>query len=163
MKKRVAVLLTCVFPCIPVVASMALAKEHQQVAVEVVDSETSMRQFTYFIPGTPSRSTTNCNQNATIYDSGGSTATASGTENCTTTTTPGRPPSTELGQIAQDHVRAVIEGQHVMLWCQAGFRHCAHLRPGTYFGEIKGSAVWLDVYDLGHKKHRIKYRDAGGW
>jgi hypothetical protein len=99
-----------------------------------------------------------------VYGIGG-TATANGTTNCQTTTTPGRPPSTVQRSIEQTHVRAVLpDGRHVTLWCQPGFRRCSKLEPGTYMGELDGNSVWMQVYELdGRKTHRIKYRFEGSW
>jgi len=58
------------------------------------------------------------------------------------------------------------DGQHITLWCQAGFRKCANLAAGTYQAEADGDkALRLYVYSLvTHKRMgKIKYRVAGTW
>ena len=141
------------------------AKDKPKVKIQVVATQTSERQFTQYIPGTPSASTTDCNSNATVYGTGGGTATANGTTNCTTTTTPGRAPGTVRRSIEQTHVRGIMpDGRHITLWCQQGFRRCSKLTPGTYSAELDGNTVWMQVYDLdGTTTHRVKYRFEGGW
>jgi hypothetical protein len=142
-----------------------LAKDKPKLNIQVVDTQTSEREFTQYIPGTPATSTTNCDSNATVYGTGGGTAIGNGTTNCTTTTTPGRPASTVQNSIEQTHVRAIMpDGRHITLWCQQGFRPCSKLTPGSYSGELAGNSVWMQVYDLdGTTKHKIKYRFEGGW
>ena len=150
------------FP-IGLLATTVVAKENRTVKIQVVDTQDSQRQFTYYIPGSPSQSTTKCNENASVYGSG-NVATVNGTENCQTTTTTGRAPSTGVRSIAQEHVHAIYNNAHITLWCQAGFRRCSRPSPGTYDGEISGNSVWLYAYDLdGIKFHKVKYRYVGGW
>jgi hypothetical protein len=149
--------------CCLLAASFAVAKDKPRVTVEVVDTQSSVRQYTYYVPGTNGRSTTNCDSNATAYDSG-YTTTANGTTNCTTTTTPGTPATTGVGYIPQEHVHATLpDGRHITLWCQRGFRQCDTLEAGNYEAEIKGDTVWMYGHDLGGKEHKIKYHYVGGW
>jgi hypothetical protein len=142
-----------------------LAKDKPTLNIQVVDTQTSQREYTRYIPGTQARSTTSCDTNSTVYGTGSGTATANGTANCTTTTNPGRAPSTVLRSIEQTHVQATMpDGRHVTLWCQQGFRRCSKLTPGSYIAELAGNSVWIQVYDLdGTTKHKIKYRFEGGW
>src|SRR5258708_7066846 len=110
------VLLASCIPC--------LAADPVLVKITVVDTASSDKVVTHTTPGTAAHSTTNCNANATATGYGNS-ASANGTENCATTTTPGRPPQTRTAVIAQQNVHAIMpDGTHVTLWCQAGFRHC---------------------------------------
>jgi hypothetical protein len=75
-----------------------------------------VREYTYTTAGTAAKSATNC---STIGSSDGSYANT----DCTTTTTPGAPAQTHVGQIRQEHVSAIMpNGDHVTLWCQAGYR-----------------------------------------
>jgi hypothetical protein len=148
-----------------IVATTTLpAKDKPQITIQVVDTDASTRQFTYYVPGTSAQSTTNCNGNATAIDLGGGIATANGTTNCTTTTTPGRPPSTGVRYIPEAHVHAIMpDGTHITLWCQSGFRRCNTLNAGYYTAQIDGNSVWMFGHDLGGKEHRIKYHYVGGW
>jgi hypothetical protein len=67
--------------------------------------------------------------------------------------------------IQQESVHAIFPNdQHVMLWCQAGFRKCANLAPGTYQVEPDGdNAVRIYVYSIvSHKlMGKMKYRVIG--
>ena len=141
-----------------------MAKDKKTLKVQVVDTQTNQREFTQYIPGTAGKATTNCNGNATIYGGGG-TATANGTSNCTTTSTPGQAPGVVRRSIEQVHVRAVTpNGRHITLWCQPGIRRCSKLEPGFYSAEISGNSVWMLVYDLdGTTTHKVKFRFEGGW
>lgn len=140
------------------------AKDKPAVNIQVVDTQTSERSFTQYIPGTAATSMTNCNSNASAYGTG-SLATAYGTTNCMTTTNPGTAPRTVQRSIQQAYVRAVLpDGRHIRLWCQAGFRRCSNLSPGSYAAELSGNTVWVQAYDLdGIKHHKVKYRFSGGW
>jgi hypothetical protein len=147
-----------------IAVSAAIAKDKPRITIQVMDTETSTRQFTYNVPGTNAHSTTNCNGNATAIDTGGGMATANGTTNCTTTTTPGTAPSTRVREIPQAHVHAIMpNGTHITLWCQSGFRRCNTLSAGYYSAEIDGNSVWMFGHDLGGKEHKIKYHYVGGW
>lgn len=158
MKRSTAVL------CLLLCATASQAKEKPKVRIEVVDTQSSTRQFTYYVPGTNGRSTTNCDDNATAIDLGGGVATANGTTNCTTTSTPGSPASTGVRNIPQAHVHAIMpDGTHVTLWCQSGFRHCSTLNAGYYAAEVDGNSVWVYGRDLGGKEHKVKYHYVGGW
>ena len=141
----------------------ALAKEKERINIQVVGTDTSARQYTYYVPGTAARSQTNCDGNATAVDLGNVT-TANGTTQCTTTTTPGTPATTGVRSIPQAHVHAIMpDGTHITLWCQSGFRHCSSLNPGYYSAEVDGNSVWMFGRDLGGKEHKIKYHYVGGW
>jgi hypothetical protein len=151
--------------CLVTAAANAPAKHRQTVIIEiqVVDAQTSKRYYTYSMPGTAAESTTNCDTSATATDLGG-TVTANGTTNCTTTTTPGRPPQTVVGSIPQVHVRAIMpDGRHVTMWCQQKFRRCSALNAGTYAAEVRGNAVWIHGHDLDGTERRVKYLYVGGW
>jgi hypothetical protein len=79
---------------------------------------------------------------------------------------PGTPAYTTHRAIQQESVHAILNGQHVTLWCQAGFRKCANLTPGTYTAEADGDkAVRIYVYSLiSHKlMGKMKYRVVGSW
>jgi hypothetical protein len=71
--------------------------------------------------------------------------------------------SVDFGQ----SVHAIFpNAQHVTLWCQAGFRKCANLAPGTYQVEPDGDkAVRIYVYSIvSHKlMGKMKYRVIGSW
>jgi|SRR5271157_43057 len=150
--------------CLLLCATASLGKDKPKIRIEVVETQSSTRQYTYYVPGTNGHSTTNCNGNATAIDLGGGVATANGTTNCTTTSTPGRPASTGVGYIPQAHVHAIMpDGTHITLWCQSGFRHCRTLNAGYYTAAIDGNSVWVYGQDLGGKEHKIKYHYVGGW
>jgi hypothetical protein len=129
-----------------------LAKDKPTIKIQVVETQTSQREFAMYYPGTPAKSTTNCDIHETTAD-------------FTTTTTPGREPSTVINSIEQAHVKAIMQdGRHVTLWCQHGVRRCKKLTPGYYNAELAGNSVWIQVYDLdGTTMHKIKYRYEGGW
>jgi hypothetical protein len=141
-----------------------MAKDKSITNIQVLDTQTSEREYNQYIPGTSGTSSTNCSSNANVYGTGG-IATANGTTNCTTTSTPGSAPTFVRHSIEQEHVRAVLpDGRHITLWCQAGFRRCAKLEPGDYSAEISGNTVRMVVFELdGVKTHKIKFRFAGGW
>lgn len=147
-----------------VFALVLVAKDKPRIDLKVVDTQTSEKEYMQYVPGTPAKSTTNCDSSATVYGGGG-IATGNGTTNCTTTTTPGTAPTTVRRSIEQAHVRAIMpDGRRVTLWCQQGFRRCSNLSPGTYTTELDGNSVWIEVFELdGVKKHKIKYRFEGGW
>jgi hypothetical protein len=146
------------------VAIAALAKDKPRITIQVVGTDTSTRQFTYYVPGTNAHSNTNCDSNATAIDIGGGMTTANGTTNCTTTTTPGSPASTGVRNIPQAHVHAIMpDGTHITLWCQSGFRRCNTLSAGYYSAQIDGNSVWMFGHDLGGQEHKIKYHYVGGW
>ena len=155
--------LTSVFCAVLITISAAVAKNKPKISIQVVDTQTSERQFSYNVPGRPAQSTTNCNGSATAIGLGGM-ATANGTTNCTTTTTAERPARTVVRSIPQAQVHAIIpDGTHITLWCQQGFRHCDILAAGSYSAEVDGSSVWIYAHELGGKEHKIKYRYVGGW
>jgi len=144
-------------------------KEKSTIVIQVVDSNTWQRDVAIHHAGTASQ--TNCDTtgstNGTIYDTGGSTSTVSATSNATTncTTTPGRPAYTTHREIRQESIHAIMpDGTRVVLWCQAAWRKCASLAPGTYNAEPDGkSAVRIYVYSLVDKTKligKVKYRVA---
>lgn len=145
------------------ITSSAYASDHRQLTIQVVDTRTSERQYSYYVPGTAAKSTTDCDSNA-IANSSGSVTNINGTTNCTTTTTPGTAPQRIDGSIAQAQVHAILpDGMHASLWCQAGFRRCSILQPGPYTAEIKGNSVWVYTFQLDGKPHKVKYHFVGGW
>jgi hypothetical protein len=150
--------------CLLLLATLALAKDKPRITIQVVDSQTSVRQFAYNLPGTASNSTTNCNGSATATAPGGGVVTANGTTNCRTTTTPGAPSRAVVRSIPQAHVHAIMpDSRQITLWCQQGFRRCSTLSAGTYNAEVDGNTVWIFAHDLGGKEHKVKYHYIGGW
>jgi hypothetical protein len=157
--RRIA-LVVAVLAC----TAAGLAKDKPRITLQVVDAQKSQRQWTHYDPGTPARSTTDCDTNATANDYGTGTTTINGTTNCSTVTQPGRAPATRVHSVEQTHVRAIMpDGTHVTLWCQAGFRHCSSPSPGYYSAEVNGNTVWMYGHDLSGKEHKIKYHWVGGW
>jgi len=146
------------------------AKEKPRIKIQVLSSQASERTYSYTTPGRNGTSNTTCNSygngtvntntygNSTYGDVNTNTQT-----NCTTTSTAPTPPTVHTNTIAQEHISAVLpNGQNVTLWCQAGFRKCASLQPGTYEAEITGgSTMNVFIYDLQGKEHKIKYRVVG--
>ncbi len=125
-----------------VIPSAAKDKDNPVVTIEVVDAQTSVRQWLYSVPG---------------YDS-----TRCGTNGCTTIY---NYPSTGSVNIGQVHVFATMpNGQHVVLWCQAGWRHCRTPQPGSYQAELEGNTVWITGYALdGKQVSRTKYHWTDRW
>jgi hypothetical protein len=139
------------------------AKDKPKITIEVVDSQSSQRQWTQYVPGTNGHSETTCDTNGTALDTGNVT-TVNGTTNCTTTTTPGSPASTVQHSIAQEHVHAIMaDGTHITLWCQNGFRRCASLSAGAYSAEVSGNSLFIYAHQLDGKEMKIKYHYVGGW
>jgi hypothetical protein len=147
----------------------ALAKDQPTFQIEVIGTNAWQRDIAIQHAGTAGSSNTNCDTNgnvsATTY---GNTTSGSvdATTNCTTTSAPGTPGYTTHGAIQQESVHAILNGQHVTLWCQAGFRKCANLAPGTYTAEADGDkALRLYVYSLiSHRlMGKMKYRLVGSW
>ena len=141
----------------------AIAKDAPTITVQVVNTQASERQLSYTTPGHSGSSNTTCGTNGTAIDTGTVTSINANT-NCTTTSTAPTPPQTHTRTIAQEHVYAIMpDGAHVTLWCQAGFRHCYYLQPGSYTAEVKGNSLWMYAHDLSGKTHKTKYRAVGGW
>lgn len=145
------------------------AKDQPTFQLEVVGTDAWERDLALHHAGTAGTSNTNCdtngNVNATTY---GNTTNGSvnASTNCTTTSTPGTPAYTTHHAIQQESVHAILNGQHVTLWCQAGFRKCANLAPGNYTAEPDGDkAVRIYVYSLiSHKfMGKMKYRLVASW
>jgi hypothetical protein len=161
MKKLISVVVILGVSCLPV-----LGKDKPKITIQVVDSNNWQRQFDVHHGGTASQTNcdTNGNTNGTITDSS-VYATTNATTNCTTK--PGSPAYTTHGYIAQNTTHAIMpDGTHVMLWCQAGFRKCSNLAPGTYQAEADGdNALRVYVYSLvTHKPQgKLKYHVTGTW
>lgn len=158
----VAVLMACSIP--------AFAKEKPTFQIEVVGTDAWQRDVAIYHAGSDSTSNTNCDTNGTVNTTtvGDNTnGSVNATTNCTTTTTPGSPAYVSHASVRQESVRAIFpDGQHVTLWCQAGFRKCANLTPGTYQVEADGDkAVRVYVYSIiSHKlMGKMKYRVIGSW
>ena len=148
----------------------AYAKDKATIQIEVLGTDGWQRNVAIYHPGTTGTSSTNCNTNGTVDASTyGNTTNGSvnAQTNCTTTTTPGSSPYVTNRAIQQESVHAIFpSGQHVMLWCQAGFRKCANLAAGTYEAEPDGDkAVRIYVYSIvSHKlMGKMKYRVIGSW
>jgi hypothetical protein len=136
------------------------AKDKPTITIEIVNSRAWTRDVATQHSGS-STSNTNCDTNGTINDSS-----VNATTNCTTRTT-NNPAYTSHTYISQESVRGILPGgQHVLLWCQNGFRKCFGLAAGTYQGEVDGDkAVRLYVYSLTTHKlmGKVKYRIVGSW
>ncbi len=148
---------------------VVFAKDQPTFQIEVLGTDAWQRDIAIQHAGTAGTSNTNCDTNGNVNTSTYGNMTngnVNATTNCTTTSTPGTPAYTTHAAIQQESVHAILNGQHVMLWCQAGFRKCANLTPGTYTAEPDGDkAVRIYVYSLiSHKlMGKIKYRLVGGW
>jgi hypothetical protein len=146
-----------------------LAKDQPTLQIEVIGTDAWQRDLAIHHAATSGTSDTNCNTNGNVNETTyGNTASGSvnATTNCTTTSTPGTPAYTTHRAVQQESVHAIFNGQHVTLWCQAGFRKCANLAPGTYTAEADGDkAVRIYVYSLiTHKlMGKMKYRVVGSW
>jgi hypothetical protein len=147
----------------------AFAKDRPTLQLEVLGTDDWQRDVAVQHAATSGTSNTNCNTNgdvnATTY--GNTTnGNVNATTTCTTSSTPGTPGYTSHYAIQQESVHAILDGQHVLLWCQAGFRKCANLSPGEYTAEADGDkAVRIYVYSLiSHKlMGKMKYRLVGSW
>ena len=146
------------------------AKDKETFHIEVVGTDAWQRDIAVHHAGTNGTSDTNCNTSGSVNTTtiGDNTSgNINATTNCTTTTTPGTPAYVTHHSIQQESVHAIFpNGQHVTLWCQAGFRKCANLTAGTYEVEADGDkAVRVYVYSLvSHKlMGKMKYRVIGGW
>src|SRR5882672_7388101 len=125
------------------VAGTAFAEEKPRVIVQVVDAETSARESSYTVAGSPAVSKTNCatSGNQTVYGKdNGRTVKASVDTNsassCTTVSQPATAPTTQVRSIRQENVQALMaDGTRVTLWCQQGVRKCVSLQPGNYSAE----------------------------
>jgi hypothetical protein len=146
------------------VSVIASAKDAPRITIQVTDSQSSVREFTRTTRGTAGTSTTSCDTNGTATGFGDVTHVNANT-NCQTTTTPGSPPRQYVQQIAQEHVLAIMpNGNHVKLWCQAGFRRCSSLQAGSYEAEVKGNSLWIFAHELiSGKERKVKYQAVGSW
>lgn len=159
--------------CFAIIMACSLAvfaKDKTTFQIEVLVTDAWQRDVAIHHAATNGTSNTNCDTNGSVntttvgdYSNGSVNATT----NCTTTTTPGTPGYVTHRSIQQESVHAVFpNAQHVMLWCQAGFRKCANLAPGTYTVEPDGDkAVRIYVYSIvSHKlMGKMKYRVVGSW
>lgn len=148
----------------------AFAKDKPTFQIEVVGTDAWQRDVAVYHAGTNSTSNTNCDTNGSVNAStiGDNTnGSVNATTNCETTTTPGAPAYVSHRNIEQESVHVIFpDGQHVTLWCQAGFRKCANLAAGTYEVEADGDkAVRIYVYSVvSHKlMGKMKYRVTGSW
>ena len=151
--------------CLLVLASCipCFAADPVLIKITVVDTTSTEKVVTNTTRGTAAHSSTNCNANATATSYGNS-ASANGTENCKTTTTPGQAPQTRTAVIPQQNVHAIMpDGTHITLWCQAQFRHCVALASGEYKAEVKGNIAWIHVPKLDGSDDKLKYKAEGGW
>ena len=138
--------------------------------IEVVSSQTGIRELAWSIPGSPGYSRTNCSSTGTasgtattIGDTTFGNATANDNTTCRTTYTPPTEASTTYSYINQVWVYAVVDGAHFKLWCQKQFRDCRILQAGHYEAESKGDFMFIIGRDPGGKAHRIKYRVVDTW
>lgn len=164
----IAILLT-------IATSTAVAKKAKSLlTIEVVTADASVRDISVYHSATSGKATTNCDTNGNVNGTAttyGDTTSINGTTTanttCQTKVDPGQPAYTSHTYIQQEYVHAIMPGgQHVTLWCQAGFRKCSDLAPGTYQAEADGDkALRLYVYSLvSHKlMGKMKYRVVGSW
>lgn len=144
-------------------------KDKSTLQIEVLGTDAWQRDLAIHHAATAGTSDTNCNTNGSIDTTtyGNTTSgNVNATTNCATTTTPGTSAYTTHYAIQQESVHAILNQEHVTLWCQSGFRKCANLTPGTYTAEADGDkAVKIYVYSLiSHKlMGKMKYRLVGGW
>jgi len=159
--------------CVAMIMACSLvvfAKDKTTFQIEVLGTDAWQRDVAIHHAATNGTSSTNCDTNGSVntttvgdYSNGSVNATT----NCTTTAAPGTPAYVTHRSIQQESVHAVFpNAQHVMLWCQAGFRKCANLAPGTYTVEPDGDkAVRIYVYSIvSHKlMGKMKYRVISSW
>jgi hypothetical protein len=152
------------------------ADKKPQFSLEVVKSVQTQQVHSYYVPGTPSQSTTTCNGSSTNT---GDTGTLNA--DCTTTTTQGRAPQSGTRYSYSEDMRVIMpDGSRLTLWCQEGFRTCIHLAPGKYWAEQEKDTVWIyctyadqENWDetgmspgqrkANHETERVKYRVVGTW
>ena len=156
--------------------ALGYADKKPQFVLEVVKAVETVQARSYFVPGTPSQSHTNCN--GTSIDTGN---TATLNADCTTTTKPGNTPYSGTRLSYSEDMRVIMaDGSHLTLWCQEGFRRCIDLAPGKYSAEQEKDTVWIyctyadqEHWDetgmspgqrkANHELERIKYRVVGKW
>jgi len=131
--------------CIAMIMACSIAvfaKDKPTFQIEVVGTNAWQRDVPIYHAGTNGTSKTNCDTNGSLNSTtiGDNTnGSVNATTDCTTTTTPGTSPYVTHRSIQQESVHAIFpNSQHVTLWCQAGFRKCADLAPGTYQVEPTG-------------------------
>ena len=146
------------------------AKDKPTFQIEVVGTDAWQRDVVIHHAGTNGTANTDCDTNGTVNTTtvGDNTnGSLNATTNCTTTTTPSTPAYVTHRSIEQESVHAIFPNAlHVTLWCQAGFRKCANLAPGTYQVEADGDkAVRVYVYSIVTHKlmGKMKYRVIGTW
>jgi len=121
------------------VSTCLFAESKKTVTINVVDAKTWDDPRPFTVPGTPSRSDTNCT--GSIDGSGGIY------QNCTTTTTPGTPNQTYDYSVAQVELHVIMpDGSKIKVWCQQQFRRCSNLHLGAYQAEINGRTIWIYAY-----------------
>jgi hypothetical protein len=90
------------------------ADKKPQFSLEVVKSVQTQQVHSYYVPGTPSQSTTTCNGSSTNT---GDTGTLNA--DCTTTTTQGRAPQSGTRYSYSEDMRVIMpDGSRLTLWCQ---------------------------------------------
>jgi len=144
-------------------SAFAFPKDAKKTIITVVDSNKAVSTSYWTSPGRAGYSKTNCNESATATPTF-TGATAAGSSDCTTTYVPPTGPQTTAIDNVQVSVKAIIEGEHVWLWCRRGFRDCRELNPGWYKAEVKDNSVWIAGEDtITHKPLRIKYKIVNNW
>ncbi len=178
---RLTLLLSLLVPIV------AFAKDNARITIQVIDAETKLGHYNYTTPGRDGTAKTNCTTNGTTngtinnYGSGPilTHSTSSGNTDCTTTTTPARPPQTHIVNTVQQLVYALLpDGRQMTLSCQkdemggfatglmvgyggvpkSGTPRCSNLQPGNYEAEIHGNSLTIFIHELSGKEHKIKYR-----
>jgi hypothetical protein len=134
-----------------------------KTVITVVDSNKVVNTSYWTAPGRAGYSKTNCDGTATATPTP-TGATAIGSTDCTTAYVPPTAPQTIAFDNVQVSVKAIVEDQHVWLWCRRDLRDCREINPGTYEAEVKGKSVWIVGEDtLTHKPLRIKYKIVNNW
>jgi hypothetical protein len=173
-RKRMKVSTILLLLLLPFEPSYAAKKP--QFQLQVIKPIQTLNTTTYSVPGTPSRSDSNCT--GTVTQSGANSTVNAG---CNTTTTPGTEASVGTGYRYSEDIRVLLPGgSHVTLWCQEGFRTCLHLKTGTYWAERYKDNIWIycayadqELFDetgmspgqrkANHQIVRVKYRVVGNW
>jgi hypothetical protein len=109
-------LLLLLFMCLPFESGFAAQKT--QFQLQVISSTQKLDSVVTSVPGTPSRSNTNCNGTVT-----GSGTTSTVSEDCKTTTMPGTAASVGTRYHYSEDMRVLLPGNtHLTIWCQEGYR-----------------------------------------
>src|ERR1700686_1585483 len=88
---------------VPLLPSLGYASKKPEFMLEVVKVVQTEQSHSYYAPGTPSQSRTNCNGTSTDH---GTTATLNA--DCTTTTTPGRAAHTGTRYSYSEDMRVIM-------------------------------------------------------